>query len=415
MSTTITDLKFTQWHDAPYEDSRFPGIYNFGAGATVSTIGQNVVSSVDNPNWRNQIARGVDASTAYSKQVRSIDSFATANASCKTVFPSLGATITGTLDFRGLSTPGIQVVHDSTIRDIALKRLKNKLNSDLKQFKALIPLGELREMRGLVNQSTRIIKDTILYLLQPGRKKDPRAFVKFAQEKWLHMNFGIMPILSDASNLAMAIDEILNSRGHRVVYRGSFTDDIFESTSDTSAGSLTGTYGCNLALSTSTHHRVSYKFTAGVDTTVISGNNYNVQEHFGLQFSDLPSALWELTAFSWVIDYAATVGEYLEDVFSSPGVLTSYISENHRCISVREHEYRPIKWPQVETQMSSSQSTRGVEKLFYFSRTPLSQLPRRILRFKTSDEVGRNAVSKLLNLASLLQSDLTVSRRSLRV
>lgn len=48
---------------------------------------------------------------------------------------------------------------------------------------------------------------------------------------------------------------------------------------------------------------------------------------------------------------------------------------------------------------------------FYTSRTLLSQLPSRQLRFKSVDEIGKNAINKVLNLASILVGGKAFSNR----
>lgn len=92
----------------------------------------------------------------------------------------------------------------ATTRDIALKRLKNKLNGDTAQFQALVPLAELRELRGTLRgiaySASNMLKSMIA--LKHGNFKDAH---KRASDVWLTFSFGVNPMLSDAQSIAEAL------------------------------------------------------------------------------------------------------------------------------------------------------------------------------------------------------------------
>lgn len=221
---------------------------------------------------------------------------------------------------------------------------------------------------------------------------------KYASDAWLSFSFGVSPLVADVKATCDAIDNFLNGRNRTVRLTGSSTK-TWRSSSGFSAGA--GLFGSDLHRIAQTTHTLSYRYIAGFDLVRSAGNNYGVGAQFGLEFGALVPTFWELVPYSWLIDYFTTVGPFLEDVFISPAGDTRYALLNRRYTALVDMsgELRPNT---ANDHVSYQYFRPGFYDLRHFTRTPLSALPHSSLRFKTVDEVGRNAVNRLLNLGSLL-------------
>lgn len=152
-----------------------------------------------------------------------------------------------------------------------------------------------------------------------------------------------------------------------------------------------------------------YEFTGAFDFSFMNANSYTLREHLGLSdfLTKAPSTAWELMPFSWMIDYFTTVGDYLSDTFEIPSGVLKYLTESRTCLNLFEDMVRPEGKPYGAGFVNHSVqyfSFRPASVTYVnFERTVLATLPHRVLRFKTKDEVGINAVTRLLNLASLIK------------
>lgn len=307
-----------------------------------------------------------------------------------------------------------KATYDDSLRDLALKRLKNKLSGVENHFKALIPLGEIGELRSLVkgmaDQTERAIK--AIRELRKGHftralalAKNPKRAARFAKQAhrevsqaWLSYSFGINPMLEDAKALGEAITTYLTEGDRNIVIRGSATKTWNTFHEEDGQPLITG---CSFKVKTLQNHNLRYSYTAGVKLRIVSGNNYTAANHLGFNLTDIPSALWELTAFSWIVDYFTTAGEYLDDVFSSKSSSTIYCTLSTKYWCNTQAALIPVPGTKYSVQVAGGWAT---SRFTSFNRTSYGELPVRILRVKSVDEIGKNALNRLLNLTSVIGS-----------
>lgn len=154
------------------------------------------------PNWRIKVAKGLDATTPYLHSgYRIIEP-----GSCSGVAYNLQPN--GDKNYQRFTAVDMSswvgsLQDDVATRDIALKRVKSKLADDVNQFQALVPLVEVRELRGLVNQMANFTMETVRSLVEI--KKHPRRAAQHAADTWLAFSFGMRPMMSDAKTIAESI------------------------------------------------------------------------------------------------------------------------------------------------------------------------------------------------------------------
>lgn len=246
-------------------------------------------------------------------------------------------------------------------------------------------------LRALAFSST----DLIRALIEIKRSKGASAF-QFASHAWLTWSFAVKPTILEIQEISQSIDAFMAAKDAK------FTDYGASKKQWQTSGrqEITGNFGTTCSVRWQLLHTLSYRYTCGYHPKVRSANDYGVGAHFGLEFGAMIPAFWELTPFSWLLDYFGTMGDYLEDTFVSDSVTTIYVNSGRK-YSVSGQIFLDFKEQPITTEMSVY-GKPGLFELKQFDRSIHSQLPTRALRFKSADEIGKSAVNKLLNLSSVL-------------
>lgn len=364
------------------------------------TVGQDVKTGTSNRDWKQQIALGVNAATDYSRI-----------GVTKYVRPSIRGVSYGPVPggFRRCVAnynyhPNLLAgfrsdVDDIATRELALARLKRKLQSHYGNMQALTPLAELRETRRCVLSSANLATGLMEKLLSL-RKNKPRDLLRYASDAWLNFQFGVSPLIRETAQAVQSVDDYLQRKNHSTRLVGG-ADKSWISGGAGAPNSAAGLYGNPLQDHVNAQHTISYRYIGGFDFQVESGNNYGVNDHFGLEFKELIPTFWELVPYSWVVDYFTSVGSYLDDTFEIPAGSLKYLVLNRK-YTYEAQLYQRYLDVGSTVRLQTMSAHPGALNSFSFSRTRLTTLPRKALRFKSRDEIGLFAVNKLLNLTALL-------------
>lgn len=362
-------------------------------------------NTVSNPDYKQVIAKGGDATNPYYRRRCSHTPERLSGQSWSAAYavdPAWPYTVIGSDLSVGRALGPFHSVFsgdDIPTRDLALARLKRKLSSHTKEFQALVPLAEVRDLRttivGAANITMALVKDLVSF----KKRMSFKDAQQHAADAWLTWSFGIAPTLGDIENLQQSIATYLNANDYSVVLTGAASKEWKSRVAYENIGALVN---ANAFFYNDCHHTLSYKYTAGFNLDIRSANNYGLSDHLGFDWQQLPSVLWELTAFSWIFDYFSTVGAFLEDTFSSSPTTTRYVCLNRRYVLEGTTNGLYKETPGVNCKVIQQTNIPGPFKYFSFSREKLTTLPTRSLRLKTVDEIGANAVNRLLNLTSLL-------------
>lgn len=404
------------WQSYPgtsYAPTSSSGTTDWGSGLTSKRVTQS------NPDWKIKVSKKLDASTPYSRRY-----FLTTPAS-------------GSLRTRQWDSAGgawVWGVHhliadnkhrftdlsyeDAALLDLATSRLKRKMQNRTQSANTIIPLMELRELRqtidGAANASMKVLialadvkkasKRAIRTISDPKRlRKSLRQAYKDASDIWLTYSFGISPMMGTILDINKSINAYLTRYDSIDRISGSATREWKVSWRDGF-----GVSSCQSAVyypSVEETHKLQYKLIAGHKFLLASANDYGALDHFGIKPASLVPAIWELTAFSWVVDYFTTAGAFLDDTFSGTTGNSVYIVKNRKYTVTGVGHINFTKTNQFGTTYAEwkiSNLLPGSYEGYDFYRQVLSSYPPRVLRFRTLDEMGLNGVSKLLNLASVL-------------
>lgn len=359
----------------------------------------DALEKYSDPNWQVKIKAGQNASQPYLRREFFISE---ARVACTTNVNYPGDTNnpywgTQNLCWTG-ALPGItQGLTDSVLADQALTKLKRKMARRTQSYEALVPLAEIRDLRTTIRGMVDLTSNVVGALADVRKGRFKGSWKKVSQI-WLLYSFGVSPMMREISSLSDSITAYLNRHDSVDRLTGS-ANKVWRSGSK---GTITtGPLGAEVVSDMEATHELSYKYIAGHKFTLMSDTNYGVASHFGFSPPRLIPALWELIAFSWVIDYFTTVGDLLDDTFSGSTGNSVYVVENRRyTVDSKSPVY--YRTAMSNASIISQSKDTAVLKYFEFARTLHNTLPPRVLRFRTRDEIGLFAVTKLLNLTSVL-------------
>lgn len=399
MATRQTRFGYRKIVKSYYVSDAFPSptyLQNDDADVTMYSLSKTTNA---NPDWRVKVAKKLDASSAYSLQTFQMSNPPPLVTSSAKILDDPSYPNTSFINVRWSGgPPAIYPSTDSVVADVALARLKSKIASHQKDFVAMLPLAELRELRGLVRSSSELTIDFLTKLANIKRTKGASAF-KLASQAWLTYGFGIAPLVADTKKASESIAAFIERNDHTVVLSGTHQKTW-------TSGQVNDLGASVLYTSIKSHshvaHTLSYRYKGGFNFVLSSANDYGAADHFHLKLPTLVPVAWELVPFSWVVDYFSTVGAYLDDVFIGTPVKLLYLNRTRKYEAQITNSIYSVITPGA-TQLSCENAVNSC-RYTEFERTPLSALPHRTLRFRTVDEVAQNSLNKLFNLVAVLGS-----------
>jgi hypothetical protein len=371
----------------------------FSANESTSTVFPNdSQATASDPNWKQKIALKQSASLPYRRTAVTIKNRRSSN-STSFVGPNykaVGNFFSNQIFNVPSSWPGAT---DLALRDIALTRLKRKLQAHSGAMNVLVPIGELKDLRSTIRSSAELTSSLMKTLIDIKRSKGRSAF-RYASKAWLTYGFGIAPMISETKKISESIVQFLERENHNAVLTGVADRDWVGGVKSTSSQAANRSF---MYADTDILHNLSYEWTGGFHFPVSAANNYDAMDHFNVKVPALIPVAWELTPYSWVVDYFTNVGAFLEDVFvATPGnAVYLTCSRRYHVRAYQTTRFTKQDEPPFYTQMSSSPATSFWEYLD-IERTVHASIPCAPLRFKTVDEIGKFGITKLLNLSSLL-------------
>lgn len=360
--------------------------------APISTSTRKSGSSVQ--NYQKRIAQGLDASSSYTR--RGFPILVPMTVSMRSHQNSGGLDVDSVVKLQNNYGLPILSYNNANASNEASAILKRKLRNFTGQSNQLTNVAELRDLpksiRAVAGSATKLVT-TVL-----NSKRRGTDLRKFASDQWLTWSFGVLPTLGAVDDALKSYNSYVNRKDHKIKEFGFSKTDWLSQTDLTSGGS----HHYNLRHRGSFRHELSVKITAGYKFQLASDRGYDLGEHLGFNIRSVVPTLYELLPYSWLLDYFTTAGSFIEDAFSADFGNSIYICQSTIFRVKGEVKTQPVAL--TSTPLLYFYNTPLKLEFFEFTRSPLTQLPRAPLRFKTSDEVAHNAVNKLLNLTALLGS-----------
>jgi hypothetical protein len=279
-------------------------------------------AGVENPNFIGQIRTHTDATTNASWNREDYRSFGTATYKLWNV-PSNHA-----FSFTEYSNSGVIIPLAGLDSELAVSTadanariaFRNKVRSVQTAFQGGTFLGELREAVHGIKHPVQALRKGVDDLITASRrnakqalrgltsKKVSRVAVvnRAARDTWLEWAFDKRPLISDIASFADAIIQAPNDDIQGVVGR---SDDTTRRSikAQTGAGYVPTNVEYQLMLS----RRTSVRYLGAVRMSAVSPT-VNTLRKFGLDWSNVAPALWELCPNSFLVDYFSNVGNLID-------------------------------------------------------------------------------------------------------
>jgi len=287
----------------------------------------------------------------------------------------------------------------TTQDDRALRSVKNKLTNVNDTFKGMVALGQIKETASIVRDVNAATIGLLRVLIDLKHLKFARAY-RAASNAWLTYSFGVKPLISDLKQLSSTIaDSLVTDHQRTAISTYGIAADTSSNT--LSLGSFADVLGITYDLRRVASTKSKVVYSAGLKPYLRNSSDYGLDDQFGMTLGDVLPAVWELTPWSWALDYVANVGEMVDDLFWSPPGRTVYLCKTivheSKCILYAT----PRAYP-YGSSVIQSESGKHAFKYIEMNRTVLSSLPHIGARFRSFDEVAHNGLTKISYLASAL-------------
>lgn len=323
----------------------------------------------DDPKWREKIKAYLDATHPYSRTIwpaRGSD-VESMNINWKWTWKELylpyKVRTSEMKGYPGLSsfaaqsfTRGIpqsaSVIHAQSVAKLAFL---SKLREQQTPFQGLSFLGELKEtigmlkrpLRGIIRQNANSARNFTalqrLYRSKPGRLED------MLEKAYLQWTYGVSPLIGDIQAVLGNCSKIFEEPE---IVRLRVTIPVEESKlySSNSFLQLEGSsqkVGVFIEIKASGYVRI----TGAMRHSKSPASMAKFNQINGLQLRDVVPAVWELTPYSFLVDYFVNVGDVLGGVFTDTSELvyssmTTKLVSDGGCIAYGlPGAFKPVSWP----------------------------------------------------------------------
>jgi len=181
------------------------------------------------------------------------------------------------------------------------------------EVQALVDLGErkqtMRLLRKPLGNLNKFISDVSS---SRGFKKSPyKAVGNYISDSWLRYRYGVMPLLLSIDGTMKAVTA---DKGHkRLTARASQSDTLSQTTKvETTTG------GAYFDSTTTATNDIKIDARAGI----LYEHNFSIADAAGTTFHELPSTIYELIPYSFVVDWLANVGDFIRAMTPKADVKT---------------------------------------------------------------------------------------------
>lgn len=374
-------------------------------------------------DFKNRIPRGISATTTMSGVLYGMTSSSWGK--YETVVESFSQgklTSTQTYRFFGvlsscpMPTPESSVSGYNRANNMALMEFYKYSLKAQRGFQALVTGGELGESLRMIRSPARALRELLFTHRQDvkkrlgGKRYSAENLRRVTAGMWLEAVFGWKPLLSDIESGAEALSRIMTFTPDRVPVRGRGIDvrtEVEGSEFYREWGPLKLRIGPNVTTYTNS---VRIYGSVGMQPRDISG----MARQFGVSWSDVAPALWELLPYSFLADYFTNIGAVI-DACSTGSSNVKWVNRGWEKKASRKRSYiRPdtfiYQQPTVRTRSTIFQPEDPCEMTVRsILREPIAELGLPSLEFRVP-----GMSTKWINIAALLSArkqDLAVYGR----
>lgn len=285
--------------------------YSSAVSLSSSRTGEN------NPKWRSQVSRGLNATVDLSGTRQKLK-YSPASYNMVTLSNVTGRVVYDAMYVPSFNSLGnISAISSSYADSMASLLFYKNARNALTHFRSYSFFGELTEALHMIRNPAKILRLSIPKLIGKLRKRvkgirgnlldKPFKARKIWGETWLEYAFGWRPLINDVASGAEAIAELSLVQPPFKMVRSSFKDDSSRTSSTSTVSINSGQIGQQVSCTTGSAIVKYYGVIWTNDGEFLPG----VPRVLGLRGEDIPDAVWELTPWSFLIDYFVNVGDVI--------------------------------------------------------------------------------------------------------
>lgn len=358
----------------------------------------------DNPNWRQQIARGLNATTEYT--VVGEERRAGYGQGGITYFDILNRTYVrrfeGHPQHVSWSTfPDPSVLSETLADQLARLRFISAYRKRRTAFQSGVFLGELMQTVKMISSPAKTLRRSLNWYYHETKerlkKSQARNRKRVIQDSWLEYTMGVAPLISDVKS-AISLAEacpLAYSQEIRAPILTPKTNVQFPD-SHFFVGFRDITYG---------EVAVTYQ---GAIRAEAMGIPPGFAEQFGLSWSNVLPTAWELIPYSFLVDYFTNIGKVIEAMSTGPIHLAwgcRHLLKQYRrelvSLGFSHKAAQAAQWPNGAVRYEGYGDVAGkIQSRTYYKRTRIDKVSVGIrdLRFKLP-----NSGIQWLNIPALIR------------
>jgi hypothetical protein len=304
-------------------------------------------SGSQNPKWRDQVSRGINATTGYSRSGYVVNANTPTTydfeAKCSSGQVNKGSQfrrgtvghLPGVTDFFGIPVPNAASAQNQAIMGF-IHDAKAQYNS----ISGMTFLGELRETLSMIRNPAKNLRALVKRYLDTanGRRssfRTRRDAERWLSGLWLEYAFGWVPLISDTKAGAEALARLIHGDIRYSTARGAGFHDTAVPPIRTNFN-VPGLPTVGTRETVRTAHQSCF-IKGGVNAKASGPTLENAAHLFGFTPEEFVPTVWNLLPWSFLVDYFANVGDVLEATFfdrtgitwSSMTTRTEYVYMSH--------------------------------------------------------------------------------------
>lgn len=174
-----------------------------------------------------------------------------------------------------------------------------------------VTLAELPETLGMLRDGLDKLHGQVGKLKPPGGLKNPLSALNYAMNAWLTARYGILPACQEVDTYRKIVGQKLSGTFPLSKSAASGTSNGWLIHPNQFVRSVPGGY----AFGTEQCYRNDSVYARCYTQKTLSG-----QQALGMDLSSVPSAIWELIPYSFVVDWFFDVGGWISNTVPHPGV-----------------------------------------------------------------------------------------------
>lgn len=289
--------------------------------------------------------------------------------------------------------------------DLAENVARERFYADIRQkqtaFTGGVFVGELRRAVKMIRSPAMALRKRVHYLYKrifsnwKRSRKQMKTANRIMAETWLEGSYGWAPLINDIKNGHEALHDLTkNQKYNQFVFLRGFGDNNTSSRQIFSESN--GALRYNLCFLKKRENIVHYR---GVMAIEVENPYMSESRYWGFSPNDIIPTVWELTPYSFLIDYFSNIGKVL-DAYSVLRTRLRWGARTQRQagIVLLEDAVSTIDLDPdaiIISHFVNSGSLNNTKSSF--TRTPISQVPIPDFRFKLP-----NSSTKWINIAALV-------------